>query len=222
MKRFERSAVLFDLDGVLVDSTAYVEQQWRRWASARGLRPEPFLRVCHGRRALETIRMAAPDLDAEAEVRAFVPSDEPETAPMGPLPGALRLLQAMPVRSWAVATSGVRRNAVARLLRAGLPVPPVLICAEDVTRGKPNPDAYLLAARELGLSPPDCLVVEDAPAGIQAARAAGMTVVGVTTTHRADQLGADACAESLARVYLGRIEQGPEGRDLLEILVVEP
>jgi sugar-phosphatase len=222
MKRFECSAVLFDLDGVLVDSTAYVEQQWRRWASARGLRPEPFLRVCHGRRALETIRMAAPDLDAEAEVRAFIPVDEPDTAPMGPLPGALRLLDALPLRSWAVATSGVRPIATARLRRAGLPVPPVLVCAEDVTRGKPSPDAYLLAARELGVSPPDCLVVEDAPAGVQAARAAGMTVVGLTTTHPVDQLDAHACAESLAGVYLGRIDPGVHGRDRLEILVVEP
>ena len=222
MKRFECSAVLFDLDGVLVDSTAFVEQQWRRWASARGLRPEPFLRVCHGRRALETIRMAAPDLDAEAEVRAFVPLEEPEAAPMGPLPGALRLIQALPDRSWAVATSGPRPAATARLRRAGLPAPPVLVCAEDVTRGKPSPDAYLLAAHELGVSPPDCLVVEDAPAGVQAARAAGMTVVGLTTTHRLDLLGADACAESLAGVHLGRIERGVHGQLRLEILVVEP
>jgi mannitol-1-/sugar-/sorbitol-6-phosphatase len=141
---------------------------------------------------------------------------------MGPLPGAVRLLDTLPKRSWGVATSGVRRIATARLRRAGLPVPPVLVCAEDVTRGKPSPDTYLLAARELGVSPPDCLVVEDAPAGVQAARAAGMTVVGLTTTHRVDQLGADACAESLAGVYLGRIDQGAHGHDRLEILVVEP
>lgn len=222
MKRFECSAVLFDLDGVLVDSTAYVEQQWRRWASSRGLRPEPFLRVCHGRRALETIRMAAPELDAEAEVRAFVPVDEPDAAALGPLPGALRLLETLPIRTWAVATSGVRPIATARLRRAGLPVPPVLVCAEDVTRGKPSPDAYLLAARELGVSPQDCLVVEDAPAGIQASRAAGMRVVGITTTHHPDQLGADACAESLAGVHLGRIERSAHGSHRLEILVVEP
>ena len=176
MKRFECSAVVFDLDGVLVDSTAYVEQQWRRWASARGLRPEPFLRVCHGRRALETIRMAAPDLDAEAEVQGVRSGGGGRDRPDGT---AAR--RGAPARhasrsgSWAVATSGVRRIATARLRRAGLPVPPVLVCAEDVTRGKPSPDAYLLAARELGVSPPDCLVVEDAPAGVQAARAAGMS-----------------------------------------------
>jgi mannitol-1-/sugar-/sorbitol-6-phosphatase len=222
MKRFDCSAVLFDLDGVLVDSTAFVELQWRRWASARGLRPEPFLRVCHGRRALETIRIAAPDLDAEAEARFLVPEDEPEASPLDALPGAMRLLDALPPQTWAVATSGPRPTATSRLRRAGLPVPTVMVCAEDVTRGKPSPDAYLLAAHELGVSPPDCLVVEDAPAGVQAARAAGMRVVGLTTTHQSDELDADACAASLAGVYLGRTERSIHGHDRLEILVVEP
>jgi len=221
MKRFECSAVLFDLDGVLVDSAAYVEQQWRRWASARGLRPEPFLRVCHGRRALETIRMAAPHLDAEAEVQAFQPVEEAGAEAIGPLAGAGRLLAMLPAGGWAVVTSGVRKVATSRLRLAGLPVPPVLVCAEDVARGKPSPDAYLLAAEELGASPTDCLVIEDAPAGIQAARAAGMPVVGVTTTHRPDQLPADAWAVSLANVYLGRLDRDLRGQNRLEILVVE-
>lgn len=221
MKRFDCSAVVFDLDGVLVDSAAYVEQQWRRWASARGLRPEPFLRVCHGRRALETIRMAAPHLDAEAEVQAFLPLEEAAAEPIGPLPGALRLLGALPRGTWAVATSGVRRVATSRLRRAGLPLPPVLVCAEDVTRGKPSPDAFLLAARGLGLAPEHCLVVEDAPAGIQAARAAEMGVVALTTTHAVHELAADACAESLVGVHLGRVNRAIDGRERLEILVVE-
>jgi mannitol-1-/sugar-/sorbitol-6-phosphatase len=220
MKRFDCSAVVFDLDGVLVDSTAYVEQQWRRWATSRGLRPEPFLRVCHGRRALETIRMAAPHLDAEAEVRAFVPLEE-SAAELGPLPGALRLLTALPAGTWAVATSGSRAVATSRLRRAGLPVPPVLVCAEDVTRGKPSPDAYLLAARSLGCPPEQVLVVEDAPAGIQAARTAGMAIIGLTTTHPAGLLDADACAASLVGVHLGRVNRAADGRDHLELLVVE-
>jgi sugar-phosphatase len=221
MKRFECSAILFDLDGVLVDSAAYVEQQWRRWASARGLRPEPFLRVCHGRRALETIRMAAPHLDAEAEVKAFVPLEETGPDSIGPLDGALRLVTALPRGTWAVATSVIRPVATSRLRRAGLPVPPVLVCAEDVSRGKPSPDAYLLAARSLGFTPEQCLVIEDAPAGIQAARAAEMAVVSVATTHRPDELTADACAESLVGVHLGRVNRAIDGRDRLEILVVE-
>jgi mannitol-1-/sugar-/sorbitol-6-phosphatase len=221
MKRFDCSALVFDLDGVLVDSTAYVEGQWRRWASARGLRPEPFLRVCHGRRALETIRIAAPHLDAEAEVRAFVPLEESGAEPLRPLPGALRLLTSLPPGTWAVATSGTRAVATSRLCRAGLPVPPVLICAEDVRRGKPSPDAFLLAARGLGCPPEQVVVVEDAPAGVEAAQAAEMAVIGLTTTHRADQLAADACAASLVSVHLGRVNRAADGRDHLEVLVIE-
>jgi len=224
MRRFECSAIVFDLDGVLVDSTAFVEQQWRRWASARGLRAEPFLRVCHGRRALETIRLAAPHLDAEAEIAAFGPGDEDsaEAGAIGPLAGAARLLASLPLSSWGVATSGPRAAAASRLRRAGLPVPRVLVCAEDVVRGKPSPDAYLKAARDLEVAPPDCLVLEDAPSGIQAARAAGMPVIAVTTTHRPDQLPADICTRDLAAVHLGRIDRDPRGKRRLEILVVEP
>jgi mannitol-1-/sugar-/sorbitol-6-phosphatase len=221
MKRFECCALLFDLDGVLVDSTALVERQWRRWASARGLRPEPFLRVCHGRRALETIRLAAPHLDAEAEVAALIPVEEADTGSVRALPGAARLIAALPPTSWGVATSGSRLGATARLTQAALPVPGVLICAEDVQSGKPNPEAYILAAADLGVAPEDCLVVEDAPAGIQAARAAGMPVVGLATTHRPDQLPADACATSLTGVHLGRIDRDRSGKVRLEILVVE-
>jgi sugar-phosphatase len=221
MKRYECSAIVFDLDGVLVDSAAYVEGQWRRWALARGLAPEPFLRVCHGRRALETIRIAAPHLDAEAEVRALVPEDDGGDETITALPGASRLIHLLPTGTWAVATSGPRSVARARLHRAGLPVPPVLVCAEDVAQGKPAPDAYLLAARGLGLVPADCLVIEDAPAGIEAARSAGMASVGVATTHRPEELPADACAASLLGVHLGRVDRGVHGRMLLEILIVE-
>ncbi len=222
MPHFECSAVLFDLDGVLVDSAAYVEQEWRRWAGARGLPPEPFLRVCHGRRALETIRIAAPHLDAEAEVRTFLPGEEAGAESIGPLPGAASLLAALPAGSWAVVTSGFRPIATGRLRRAGLPVPAVLVCAEDVARGKPSPDAYLLAARRLGVAPADCLVFEDAPAGIEAARAAGMAVVGLTTTHPVERLMADACAGSLASVHLGRVARGVHGPSRLELIVAEP
>lgn len=219
MKRFECSAIIFDLDGVLVDSTAFVEKQWRRWAAARGLRAEPFLRVCHGRRAVETIRLAAPDLDAEAEVRAFVPRADDE--PPGPCAGAARLLRSLPDGSWGVATSGPRESATARLLHAALPIPQVLVCAEDVTRGKPSPDVYLAASAALRVPPDRCLVIEDAPAGIEAAREAGMAVVGLTTTHGADQLTADLCTASLANVHLDRFERDATGRWKLEMLIVE-
>ncbi len=220
MKRFECSAVVFDLDGVLVDSTEYVEQQWRRWAVSKGLPVEPFLRVCHGRRALETIRLAAPHLDAEAEVAAFVPEEESDDPVFRPVEGAPRLLEALPVGSWAVATSGTRAVATERLQRAGLPIPSVLICAEDVVRGKPSPEVYLLAAAGLGVVPADCLVVEDAPAGIEAARAAGMSVVALTTTHGPEELGADACIASLAGVHLGRVDVSTRRTRSLELFVL--
>jgi sugar-phosphatase len=221
MKRFECRAVLFDLDGVLVDSTRYIEEQWRRWATAKGLAPEPFLLVCHGRRALETIRLAAPHLDAEAEVAAFAPEEGSAAQELAPVDGASRLLQMLPSGSWAVATSGNRAAAIERLRRAGLPVPQVLICAEDVRHGKPAPDVYLMAAADLGVPPSECLVMEDAPAGIQAARAAGMVVVALTTTHRPDELKADAWAQSLLGVHLGRIDQNFKGERSLELLVLD-
>jgi mannitol-1-/sugar-/sorbitol-6-phosphatase len=222
MKRFECTALLFDLDGVLVDSAAYVEQQWRRWATAKGLQPEPFLRVCHGRRALETIRLAAPDLDADAEVAAFSPyEDDSSSEILGPLAGAAQLLELLPEESWAVATSGGHRLATNRLRRAGLPLPRVLVCAEDVALGKPNPDVYLLAAHRLGVAPSQCLVFEDAPAGVQAARAAAMPVIGLTTTHTIEQLGADACAPSLAMLQVLKIDRDGLGRQRFEVLVAE-
>ena len=221
MKRFECRAILFDLDGVLVDSTRHIEQQWRSWALSKGLSPDPFLRVCHGRRALETIRLAAPELDAEAEIAAFKPDQVSELDALAPIEGAARLLHLLPPGSWAVATSGSRVAATARLHGAGLPEPAVLICAEDVVRGKPDPDVYLTAARRLKVIPAECTVVEDAPAGIEAARAAGMRVLALTTTHPASMLHADAIAPSLASVHLGRIDLGFRDPPWLELLVVD-
>src|SRR4051812_43210819 len=122
MKRMECRAVLFDLDGVLVDSTTYVEGQWRRWAMSKGLPAEPFLRVCHGRRALETIELAAPHLNAVAEVAAFVPEESVGDVKLEPVKGAAHLLHTLPIGSWAVATSGTRAAATERLKSAGLPV----------------------------------------------------------------------------------------------------
>ena len=221
MMRFECAAVIFDLDGVLVDSAALVEQQWRRWAAARGVRPEPLLRVCHGRRAVETIRLAAPHLDAEAEAALLGGAEEPAGPELRALPGAARLLAQVPAPCWAVATSGTRVAAEARLRRAGLPAPAVMICAEDVAHGKPHPEVYQRAAVALGVPPGECVVIEDAPAGIESARAAGMLPIAVATTHPAAVLPGDACAASLADIHLGRVEPEEHGRRRLELLVIE-
>jgi sugar-phosphatase len=205
------TAVLFDLDGVLLDSTADVERQWRDWASRRGLDPAPFLRVCHGRRALETIRMAAPGLDAEAEVARFPEFVTEETAHLEPLPGARSLLQALPGGLWAVVTSGARRGAARRMHEAGLPAPRVLIGADDVEQGKPSPEGYLLAAERLEVPPEGCLVIEDAPAGVEAARAAGMRTLGLASTYRADELrGAHLVISALPIVLSRPIDEGIE------------
>ncbi|MGE5232397.1 MAG: HAD-IA family hydrolase [Deltaproteobacteria bacterium] len=216
--RVECAAVLFDLDGVLVDSTAYIERQWQDWALSRGLDPGPFLRVCHGRRAVETIRLAAPELDADAEVARFRPQAPDEDAVLPPLPGAHRLLAALSPVPWAVVTSGARRFALARLAGADLPAPPVLVSAEDVRQGKPSPEGYLRAAELVGVAARDCVAFEDAPPGIAAARAAGATVIAVATTHPPDALvEAHAVAGSLADVHLAF--HGP-GRPALEIALL--
>jgi mannitol-1-/sugar-/sorbitol-6-phosphatase len=220
MKRMECRAILFDLDGVLVDTTALVEEQWSRWAQARGLAADPFLKVCHGRRALETIRLAAPHLDAEAEVAAFGADASTDGRDVPPIPGARDLLATIPAENWAVATSGPRATALDRLRRAGLPIPAVLVGAEDVIHGKPWPDVYLEAAAGLGVAPSDCVVIEDAPAGVEAARAAGMRVVALTTTCGADRLPADVSTSSLRGIHVGRIERNA-GVSYLELLVLE-
>jgi sugar-phosphatase len=205
------SAVLFDLDGVLVDSTAYVERQWRDWAARRGLDVEPFLRVCHGRRAVETIRLAAPELDAEAEVARFPEFVTDDGVRLDAVPGARDLLQGLPGGLWGVVTSGVRASAGRRMREAGLPTPRVLVGAEDVAHGKPSPEGYLLAAEQLDVAPIGCVVIEDAPAGLEAARAAGMRALGFAYTHSRDELrGASLIIAQLPVVMSRPIDEGIE------------
>ena len=192
-------ALLFDLDGVLADSTASVESHWRHWAESHHLDAEALLRVVHGRRALDTIREFAPHLDAEAELATLVAAEAGDTSGVVVAPGAAALLARLPANGWAVVTSGVRAVAVARLRTCGLPVPDVLVPADEIARGKPDPEGYLTAAARLGRTPAECVVIEDAPAGVAAARAAGMACVALTTTHaRGAVEAADLVAPSLA------------------------
>lgn len=183
------AALLFDLDGVLVDSRAVVERIWRSWATARGLDPEPFLRVAHGRRIRETLRVVNhPAVDIELEVRAIDAAESAAVDAMAAVAGARELVSLLAPDRWAIVTSGGRTLAQRRLDLAGLPHPAVFITAEDVTRGKPEPEGYLLAARRLGYEAPDCIVFEDAPPGVAAGRAAGARVIALTTTHTRDEL----------------------------------
>jgi mannitol-1-/sugar-/sorbitol-6-phosphatase len=176
-------AVLFDLDGVLVDSSAEVERAWRQWASERDLDPDEVLQSSHGRRSADHIRLVAPHLEWNAEA-ALLERSEVETAnTVRALPGAVVLYQSVPSARRAVVTSGSRPLAIARLQGAGFPRPHVLVTADDVSAGKPDPEGYLQAAHRLGTAPAKTLVIEDAPAGIAAGKAAGTAVLAVTTTH---------------------------------------
>ena len=182
------SVLLFDLDGVLADSTPSVVRAWSAWARRVGIDPDELLPKVHGRRAIETIRAARPDLDAEAELATLVADETTDNADTEEIPGARALVSGLPPDAWAIVTSGLREVATARLVASGVPIPRVMITAESIERGKPDPDCYLKGAAALGVEPRDCIVVEDAPIGAAAARAAGMRLIALTTTHRADQL----------------------------------
>jgi sugar-phosphatase len=195
------SAVLFDLDGVLVDSEPVVERTWHRWVARHQLDIPDLVRRAHGRRSIETVREVAPHLDAEAEARWLEGTETSDAEGLAVLPGAAELFQSIPHERRAVVTSGGRALAKFRLSAVGLTPPTVLIAAEDVERGKPAPDAYQRAAERLGTAPGQCVVIEDTPAGIEAGRAAGATVLAVATTFPAAELRqAHAVLASLAVV----------------------
>jgi sugar-phosphatase len=186
MSCMDCNAILFDLDGVLVDSAACVERHWCRWAASHGLDAERIVRVAHGRRTAETIATVAPHLDAELESAELARGEEIDTVGVYEVAGARGLLGCLPCDAWAIATSGNTRTALTRLRHTGLPEPEVLISADDVSQGKPDPEPYLLAARRLGIAASDCVVVEDTSAGVEAARAAQMRVIAISSTHTRD------------------------------------
>ena len=182
-------ALLLDMDGTLVDSTECVERQWRRWAERHGLELDPILKISHGRTTIETIRQIAPHLATEEEVRSFDVAEVGDTEGIRAVRGAVAFVSALPEDRWAVVTSAPRKLAHARLERAGIPVPRQMVCADDVSHGKPHPEPYLTAARLVGIAPEMCVVIEDAQAGVESARAAGTQVLGITTTMSREELG---------------------------------
>jgi sugar-phosphatase len=205
MIKFRCSAVLFDLDGVLIDSTRSVDRQWRAWAREQGINEDKVMAIAHGVRTIEVIRAVAPHLDAQAEVRRLESREAEDQVDVAVMPGAAELLAAIPDGHWCVVTSGTRPLATARLRFGGLPVPKVLITADDVAHGKPHPEPYLKGAQLLGVSAEECLVIEDAPAGIRSAHAAAIKVIALASTYPASKLGeADAVVESLNRIDVAR------------------
>ena len=199
MPNFDYQAILFDLDGVLIDADLIYQRHWKNWAEQHRVSFERILEVHHGRPAIRTMEIVAPHLDAATESTRFNQELEDDTDMTGTIayPGVAAARQALPSERWAIATSAPRGIARPRLEFLGLPSPSVLVTPEDVQRGKPAPDPYLAAAKGLGFDPADCLVIEDSPAGIEAARAAGANVFAIASTHEHSELAnADAiCAQ---------------------------
>jgi sugar-phosphatase len=197
-------AVLFDMDGTLVDSTAVVERQWARWAARRGLELAAVLAISHGRPTLETLSLVAPQWATAEEAAAVEATEQGDDEGLVAVTGARELATALPATRWGVVTSAGRTLALSRLRAAGLPVPAVLVTADDVLAGKPDPAGYLEAARRLSARPERCLVFEDAPVGVHAGLSAGATVIGMTTTFAA----LEGCAHRVADFSAIRIVDG--------------
>ena len=202
------AALLFDMDGTLVDSSAAVHSLYRRWAARHGIELEALVRVSHGRRSAEVARHYAHlGFDVAAETAWMIEQERADANPIVEVAGAGALLRSLPPRRWAVVTSADRVLALQRLRAAGLPLPGVLVSADDVARGKPDPEGFLMAASRLGVAAADCLVLEDAPAGLAAGQAAGARVLALTTTLTADELAPLPSVPDYRRVA-ARVEGG--------------
>ncbi|KXK63652.1 hypothetical protein AWW66_01415 [Micromonospora rosaria] len=193
-------ALLFDLDGTLVDSGAAIERAWRGWSDRHGLDAERVLETSVGRRGVETVALVAPHLDSAREAGNLEAGQARDTVGVVPTPGAGIVLAAAAGGPWAVVTSGTRPVALARLRAAGLPVPTVLVTADDVTAGKPDPQGYLLAARRLGVEAGRCVVFEDTWPGVLAGQRAGMAVVGIAGAGLGATVTPDLVVDRLSRL----------------------
>ena len=201
--QIECRGVLFDLDGVLVDSTPAVERVWTRWAGEHGLEAKSVVKQAHGRPSLATIRELLPHADHAEEDRKVERWEIEDIADVIALPGAVELVGGLPSERWAVVTSGTRALATVRLKAAGLPVPRNFVTASDIRNGKPHPEPYLLGAKSLAAPAKECVAIEDAPAGVRSAKSAGARVIAVRTTTEAAELreaGADWIVEDLSKI----------------------
>ena len=211
MPSFRCSAILFDLDGVLLDSTLAVAEQYTNWALEHGLDPAEVMKAAHGVRTVEVVQRVAPHLDPVAETKKIEEREAVATNVVA-MPGAVELLSSIPRGKWCVVTSGTRFLATTRMRNFGIPLPDVLVTADDVKNGKPDPEPYRKGAELLKVNPANCVVVEDAPAGIRSAHAAGMKVISMPTTYPAAELHeADAIVSGLPRIKVSLDGAGPEG-----------
>jgi sugar-phosphatase len=199
-----KGAVIFDLDGTLVDSTAVVERQWTAWARRNGVDPEQLMAVVHGRPSIQTMRMFVPETTIE-QAEAFDRIEEEDTDGLRQIQGARAVVQQCIDRGirWAIVTSGTHRMATLRLATTGFPRPEVFVTVELTPRGKPNPDPFLRAAELLRVQPKYCVVFEDSNPGVLAGKAAGMRVIALeTTTTREHISGADAILKDFTEVEI--------------------
>ena len=213
--QLEVGGLLFDMDGVLMSSLGSVERSWSKFAGLHGIDPERTIQTAHGRRALETIGLLLPHADAEKELRVIEQLEVDDTEGLVLLPGVLELLRSLPADAWTIVTSATARLAESRLACAGITPPTRFITSETVAQGKPHPAPYLRGAELLGLAPQDCLVIEDAPAGVAAGKAAGCRVLALLTTHAPETLAAaDWQISTLADLHFEATRTTAGGRKL--------
>jgi len=182
--------ILFDMDGTLVNSSAVIERAWKWWAARHSVDLAQIMAVQQGRPNRDVLKEFASHLDIEQEAALFLKFEEEDVEDVVAIPGALAAVRAAQSGKWGVVTSANRSLAEVRLRATGFPMPNIFIGADDIDEGKPCPECYLLGAQALGIEPRDCVVFEDAIAGVQAGRAAGMTVVGAMTSLKAEDLAA--------------------------------
>ncbi len=215
------AAILFDLDGVLVDSREVIRRHWTRWADKQGMAIERVLEIAHGRRPADTVRLLLPDAsDPDALAAEIVAGEASDADGLVRLQGVRELIDCLPAGTWTVATSGPRAIAEFRLRFATVPILQAIVTAEDVACGKPDPEPYLLAAQKLGVDARDCIVIEDAPPGVKAGRAAGAQVIGLTTTHDAEVLW--SAGANFVTDDLGSIQASVDPANGLLVLTIVP
>jgi mannitol-1-/sugar-/sorbitol-6-phosphatase len=207
----EAAALLFDNDGVIVSSIASVNRCWKIWAAHYGVPNADKVEIAHGTRAVEIMKNLAPDVDPVEGLKLIEDMEIADVADVEVLPGVRALLTSLPANRWAIVSSATHRLLVARLQAAKLPEPEWIVSADRVVNGKPHPEPYLLGAKLIKVAPEDCIVVEDAPSGVSAGKAAGCRVLGVLGTHNAEELraaGVDWVVASLEHV---RAESAADG-----------
>jgi mannitol-1-/sugar-/sorbitol-6-phosphatase len=211
MTQIHCAALLFDMDGVLINSTPAVARVWRRWAIEHSFNPEEVVARAHGRPSLTTVREYLPHADHAAENREVERREIEDLEGIVPLPGALELLASLPSDRWTIVTSCTRPLAEVRIRAAGLPLPKKLITSNDITHGKPHPEPYLKGASVLGFPPAECIVLEDVPAGVRAGKAAGAKVIAFTTTVSESTLrdsGADWVLNNCSDIHVLDVGNG--------------